>query len=58
VRTNEFSARIETGHTLLIWVTAADPLFYKPYVGSLGGVLAAGPKARISLPLRRLSSPG
>jgi len=58
VRTNEFSARIEKGHTLLIWVTAADPLFYKPYVGSAGGVLGAGPKASISLPLRRLSSPG
>jgi len=56
VRTNEFSARIEKGHTLLVWVTAADPLFYKPYAGSLGGVLGAGPKASVSLPLRRLRS--
>ncbi len=58
VRTNEFSARIEKGHHLLVWVTAADPLFYKPYAGSLGGVLAAGPKARVTLPLRALSSTG
>jgi ABC-2 type transport system ATP-binding protein len=51
VRTNEFSARIKNGHSLLVWVTAADPLVYKPYVGSLGGVFGAGPKARITLPL-------
>ena len=54
VRTNEFSARIEAGHRLLVWVTSADPLFYKPYAGSLGGVLGAGPGATIRLPLRPL----
>jgi hypothetical protein len=54
VRANEFSARIKPGHDLLVWVTAADPLFYKPYVGSLGGSMQAGPGAHLTLPLRPL----
>lgn len=52
VTTNQFSARIERGHSLLVWVTSADPLFYKPYPASLGGTLAAGPQATLSIPLR------
>lgn len=52
ITANQFSARIEKGHDLLVWVTAADPLFYKPYLGSLGGTLNAGPEATISLPFR------
>jgi ABC-2 type transport system ATP-binding protein len=52
VTTNQFSARIEKGHSLLAWVMAADPLFYKPYPGSDGGTLAAGPDATLSIPFR------
>jgi hypothetical protein len=52
VTTNQFSSRIEKGHSLLVWITSADPLFYKPYAGSLGGALAAGPDATVSIPFR------
>ncbi len=54
IAANQSSVRIERGHSLLLWVTAADPLFYKPYPNSAGGTLDAGPQATLSVPLRRL----
>ena len=41
------------GHQLLVWLSAGDDGFYKPYPGSLGGVLGAGPRAKLTVPLRR-----
>jgi predicted acyl esterase len=49
---NDFSARIRKGHRVLAWVMAADPLFYYPYLDSLGGTLQAGPGSTLHLPLR------
>jgi hypothetical protein len=46
------SARIQPGHHLEAWVSAGDLAFYKPYAGSAGGVLNAGPASTISVPLR------
>ena len=46
------SARVFPGHRLEAWVSAGDIAFYKPYPGSLGGVLAAGPASTLTLPLR------
>ncbi len=54
VSPNQFSARIERAHSLVIWISAADAFFYKPYPGSAGGTVEAGPKATVSIPLRRL----
>jgi hypothetical protein len=52
VTANAFSARIREGHRVLAWVMAADPLFYYPYLDSLGGTLQAGSESTLSLPLR------
>jgi hypothetical protein len=51
VTTDAFSARIPAGHSLLAWVSASELGFYKPYVPSLGGTLAAGPGSSLTLPL-------
>jgi ABC-2 type transport system ATP-binding protein len=53
VRGDAFSAEIPAAHSLLVWIAAADLGFYKPYVPSLGGTLAAGPDSTVSLPLSR-----
>jgi hypothetical protein len=50
---NHFAATVHSGHRLVAWVTAADALFYKPYVGSLGGSLEVGPRATLTVPLLR-----
>jgi ABC-2 type transport system ATP-binding protein len=52
VDANAFSARLRSGHRVLTWVMAADPIFYYPYLDSLGGALQAGPGSTLSLPLR------
>jgi predicted acyl esterase len=52
VEGNAFSARIASGHRLMAWVMAADPLFYDPYPDSLGGELQAGSASSLSVPLR------
>jgi ABC-2 type transport system ATP-binding protein len=52
VDANAFSARIRAGDRILAWVMAADPLFYDPYLDSLGGTLQAGSGSTLSLPLR------
>jgi predicted acyl esterase len=49
------SARIQPGHHLEAWVSAGDAAFYKPYAGSAGGVLNAGPASTITIPLRPVS---
>jgi predicted acyl esterase len=49
---NAISALIPAGHTLLAWVSAGELGFYKPFVGSLGGVLAAGTASTLTIPLR------
>lgn len=54
VRANDFAAIIRRGHSLLAWISASDAPFYKPYLGSLGGTLEAGPAATLSVRLRRL----
>ena len=38
----------------LPWRLPADLAFFKPYPGSAGGVLQAGPTSTLSLPLRPL----
>ena len=52
VDANAFSARIRAGDRILAWVMAADPLFYYPYLDSVGGTLQAGSGSTLSLPLR------
>jgi ABC-2 type transport system ATP-binding protein len=52
VSANTFSALIHRGHALVAWLSAGDATFYKPYPGTLGGVLHAGPAATLDLPLR------
>jgi predicted acyl esterase len=52
VDANAFSARIRPGDRILAWVMAADPLFYYPYLDSLGGTLQAGSGSTLSLPVR------
>jgi hypothetical protein len=52
VRTDALSALIPAGDRVLIWVTAGDSSFYKPYPASLGGILAAGDDSTVTLPLR------
>jgi predicted acyl esterase len=49
---NVMSARIPAGHHLEAWVLAGDLAFYKPYPGSIGGVLQAGPSSTFTVPLR------
>ena len=51
---NTTSARIPTGHHVEAWVMAGDVAFFKPYPGSAGGVLQAGPGSALTLPLRPL----
>jgi predicted acyl esterase len=50
-----FSARLRRGDRLVAWILDGDPAFYKPYPGSSGGILHAGPQTTLSVPLR---SPG
>ncbi len=52
VRGNETSALVPAGHSLLLWISAGELSFYKPYVGSLGGLLGAGTDSTLTLPLR------
>jgi Ca2+-binding RTX toxin-like protein len=52
VRADATSALIPGGHRVLVWVTAGDSTFYKPYPGSAGGVLAAGEASTVTLPFR------
>jgi hypothetical protein len=52
VRADATSALIPAGHRVLVWVTAGDSTFYKPYAFSLGGVLAAGEGSTVTLPFR------
>jgi predicted acyl esterase len=52
VRSESLSALIPAGHRALIWVTAGDSTFYKPYPLSAGGVLEAGEASTVTLPLR------
>jgi predicted acyl esterase len=49
------SARVFPGHHLETWVSAGDVAFFKPYAGSAGGVLSAGPDSTLTLPLRPAS---
>jgi len=49
-----FSARIRRDHRLLVVVLAGNASFFKPFAGSAGGVLEAGPASTIDIPLRRL----
>lgn len=52
VRSDALSSLIPTDHRVLIWVTAGDSTFYKPYPLSAGGVLEAGEASTVTLPLR------
>lgn len=58
VEANQFAAIIRRGHSLLAWVSAADALFYKPYLGSAGGTLRVGPEASLTVRLRKLPRRG
>jgi ABC-2 type transport system ATP-binding protein len=49
---NAFSIRIPAGHRVRAWVMAGNLAFYKPYPGSLGGVLRTGAASTLTLPLR------
>jgi hypothetical protein len=57
VRADATSALIPAGHRVLVWVSAGDSTFYKPYPGSAGGVLAAGEGSTVTLPFR-VGGPG
>jgi len=52
VRSDALSSLIPEGHRVLVWATAGDTSFYKPYPSSAGGVLEAGDASSVTLPLR------
>jgi len=52
VRSDSMSSLIPEGHRVLVWVTAGDSSFYKPYPESAGGILEAGDASTVTLPLR------
>jgi predicted acyl esterase len=49
---NAFSVRLAAGHRVVAWVMGGNPAFYKPYPGSIGGVLRMGSASTLTLPLR------
>jgi hypothetical protein len=53
VTASDTSDLIRPGHRIVTWVMAGDLGIYKPFAGSAGGVLAAGPSSRVLLPLRQ-----
>lgn len=58
VRSDSLSTLIPQGHRVLVWVTAGDSSFYRPYAASAGGILEAGEASTVTLPLRQAVAGG